>query len=222
MAIGIDTFDLSMTSPDTGRYLTANFYTVDGVTNADGSLRQLSIGQLVMAICLERAARLERGVWDETQQKYVDGISPLMEEMNSTSQNLEIMTSIEEKIIGWSTRSPAPHDGLYEHLYHDEDRIQAPGSQYNGKTMEFFLRKMGVIGEGIQCVRFKGDPDPNDIMYDDFITALESKMDEKNTFSQQKMIELQSLTNKRDQSYDMISNVLKSLNTTIIGNINNM
>ena len=36
------------------------------------------------------------------------------------------------------------------------------------------------------------------------------------------MIELQSLTNKRDQSYDMISNVLKSLNTTIIGNINNM
>ena len=47
-------------------------------------------------------------------------------------------------------------------------------------------------------------------------------MDEKNTFSQQKMIELQSLTNKRDQSYDMISNVLKSLNTTIIGNINNM
>ena len=84
------------------------------------------------------------------------------------------------------------------------------------------LRSMGIIGDGIECVRWSGNKDPNDIMYDDFITALESKMDEKNTFSQQKMIELQSLTNKRDQSYDMISNVLKSLNTTIIGNINNM
>jgi hypothetical protein len=87
--------------------------------------------------------------------------------------------------------------------------------------MEFFLREMGVIGEGIQCVRFKGDPDPNDIMYEDFITQIEAKMDEKNSFSQQKMIELQSLTNKRDQSYDMISNILKSLNTTMTGIVNN-
>ncbi|MBR1836138.1 MAG: hypothetical protein IJ783_02510, partial [Kiritimatiellae bacterium] len=55
----------------------------------------------------------------------------------------------------------------------------------------------------------------------DFITALEAKMDEMNSFSQQKMIELQSLTNKRDQSYDMISNVLKSLNTTMTGIVNN-
>jgi hypothetical protein len=59
-------------------------------------------------------------------------------------------------------------------------------------------------------------------MYDDFISQIESKMDEKNSFSQQKMIELQSLTNKRDQSYDMISNVLKSLNTVLVGNANNL
>ena len=173
MAIGIDTFDLSMTSPDTGRYLTANFYTVDGVTNADGSLRQLSIGQLVMAICLSRASKLEAD------------IIALMEEMNTTSAELKIMTTIEEKVIGWTTADPQPHPG-YEHLYHDT--ISGTGTNYDGKTY------MDVL----------------------------SKMDEKNTFSQQKMIELQSLTNKRDQSYDMISNVLKSLNTTIIGNINNM
>jgi hypothetical protein len=207
MAIGIDTFDLSMTSPDTGRYLTANFYTVDGVTNADGSLRQLSIGQLVMAICLSRASKLEAD------------IIALMEEMNATSAELKIMTTIEEKVIGWTTADPQPHPG-YEHLYHDT--ISGTGTNYDGKTYMDVLRSMGIIGDGIECVRWSGSPDPNDIMYDDFITALESKMDEKNTFSQQKMIELQSLTNKRDQSYDMISNVLKSLNTTIIGNINNM
>ena len=207
MAIGIDTFDLSMTSPDTGRYLTANFYTVDGVTNADGSLRQLSIGQLVMAICLSRASKLEAD------------IIALMEEMNTTSAELKIMTTIEEKVVGWTTADPQPHPG-YEHLYHDT--ISGTGTNYDGKTYMDVLRSMGIIGDGIECVRWSGSPDPNDIMYDDFITALESKMDEKNTFSQQKMIELQSLTNKRDQSYDMISNVLKSLNTTIIGNINNM
>ena len=207
MAIGIDTFDLSMTSPDTGRYLTANFYTVDGVTDVDGPLRQLSIGQLVMAICLNRASKLETD------------IIALMEEMNATSAELKIMTTIEEKVIGWTTADPQPHPG-YEHLYHDT--ISGTGTNYDGKTYMDVLRSMGIIGDGIECVRWSGSPDPNDIMYDDFITALESKMDEKNTFSQQKMIELQSLTNKRDQSYDMISNVLKSLNTTIIGNINNM
>ena len=207
MAIGIDTFDLSMTSPDTGRYLTANFYTVDGVTNVDGSLRQLSIGQLVMAICLNRASKLETD------------IIALMEEMNATSAELKIMTTIEEKVVGWTTADPQPHPG-YEHLYHDT--ISGTGTNYDGKTYMDVLRSMGIIDNGIECVRWSGNKDPNDIMYDDFITALESKMDEKNTFSQQKMIELQSLTNKRDQSYDMISNVLKSLNTTIIGNVNNM
>ena len=89
MAIGIDTFDLSMTSPDTGRYLTANFYTVDGVTNADGSLRQLSIGQLVMAICLNRASKLETD------------IIALMEEMNTTSAQLKALTEIETEVLKW-------------------------------------------------------------------------------------------------------------------------
>ncbi|MBR1588113.1 MAG: hypothetical protein IJ658_07295 [Kiritimatiellae bacterium] len=207
MAIGTVEFDLSMVNPETGFYNTARAYTVDGVTNADGSPRLLSIGQLVMAICLQRAAELETRIIE------------LMEEMNSTSAQLEIMTEIEEKVIGWTTASPQPHNG-YEHLYHDT--VSGTGTQYDGNTYEEFLRSMGVIGEGIQCVRWSGDPDPNDIMYDDFITAIESKMDEKNSFSQQKMIELQSLTNKRDQSYDMISNILNSLNTTMVGNVNNM
>ena len=63
MAIGVDQIYLSMTSPDTGEYLTANVYTVDGVYEPDGvTPRRLSIGQLVMALCLQRAAALERQV----------------------------------------------------------------------------------------------------------------------------------------------------------------
>ena len=209
MAIGTVEFDLSMVSPQSGEFLTARAYTVEGVENADGSLRQLSIGQLVMAICLSRASKLEAD------------IIALMEEMNTTSVQLEIMTSIETKVLGWPDMSPQPHNG-YEHLYHDADKISAPGSPYDGQTMEKFLRdEVHVIGAGIECVRWSGSPDPNDIMYDDFITELEAKMDEKNSCSQQTMIELQSLTNKRDQSYDMISNILKSLNTTLTGIVNN-
>ncbi len=57
---------------------------------------------------------------------------------------------------------------------------------------------------------------------DELITAIESKMDSLNSFSQQKMIELQSETNKRDQAYDMITNILKSLNTVQVGIVNNI
>ena len=198
MAIGIDTFDLSMTSPDTGRYLTANFYTVDGVTNADGSLRQLSIGQLVMAICLNRASKLETD------------IIALMEEMNSTSAQLADMTKVEQAVVDDFSSNTSGHAF---------DLSGVAVSTGNGMEL---MRSLGIFDSTQRYVRNDSVQSNLDMLYTDFVTALESKMDEKNTFSQQKMIELQSLTNKRDQSYDMISNVLKSLNTTIIGNINNM
>ena len=83
MAIGTVEFDLSMVSPESGEFLTARAYTVEGVTNVDGSLRQLSIGQLVMAICLNRASKLEAD------------IIALMEEMSTTSAQLADMTKIE-------------------------------------------------------------------------------------------------------------------------------
>ena len=207
MAIGTVEFDLSMVNPDTGRYLTANVYTVDGVTNADGSLRELSIGQLVMAICLQRASELETN------------IIALMEEMNSTSAQLEAMTEIENEIVKWPDALKAA--GTSARSLNNYN-VSSDNAAYPGVTYKTALVDMGVIANGISYVRVSGNPDSDDIMYDDFISQLEAKMDEKNSFSQQKMIELQSLTNKRDQSYDMISNVLKSLNTTLTGNVNNL
>ena len=198
MAIGTVEFDLSMVSPQSGEFLTARAYTVEGVKNADGSLRQLSIGQLVMAICLSRASALETD------------IIALMEEMNSTSAQLADMTKVEQAVI-------------------DDFAANQNGHAYNLNNVTVtsstdavkLLRDMGVINSTQTYVRNDSILSNADIMYDDFITQIESKMDEKNTFSQQKMIELQSLTNKRDQSYDMISNILKSLNTTMTGIVNN-
>ena len=198
MAIGVDQIYLSMTSPDSGEYLTANVYTVDGVTEADGKTpRLLSIGQLVMAICLQRAYILENGVPNKDGE-YENGIIPIMEEMNDTSEQLKLMTKIENEVLAGNVDMSS-------------NSVTYGGVQYT--YYQFLAEIVGVDDVPTGTANAKSS---------DFITALESMMDQKNTFSQEKMIELQSYTNKRDQAYDMISNVLKSLNTTMIGNINNM
>ncbi len=204
MSYSVDTIDLSMRSPENGRRLTANIYYVDGVTDATGATRPLSIGQLVMAICLERAAKLE------------SDIISLMNTMNNTTATLEALSEIETKIVDWagSQTSTATYN-LSSHTI--------SSGQYKGKTYKDFLTMsdVGLSLPGNQVVIW-GTPSSSQLSYDEFISRLEAKMDEKNSFSQQKMIELQSLTAKRDQSYDMISNILKSFNTVLIGNVNNM
>ena len=197
MAIGTVEFDLSMVSPQSGEFLTARAYTVEGVKNADGSLRQLSIGQLVMAICLNRASKLETD------------IIALMEEMNSTSAQLADMTKVEQAVVDDFSSNTSGHAF---------DLSGVTVSTGNGMEL---MRSLGIFDSTQRYVRNDSVLSNLDMLYTDFVTALESKMDEKNTFSQQKMIELQSLTNKRDQSYDMISNILKSLNTTMTGIVNN-
>ncbi len=190
MSIGTVEFDLSMVNPNTGEYLTARAYTVEGVNNVDGTPRELSIGQLVMAICLQRATALEAE------------IIALMEEMNSTSVKLELMTQIEADILDGGANM---------------DNINTSHVTYEGRNYNFhdFL---------VDVVRMDAASVPTgfvSVTDSDFITALEAKMDEMNSFSQQKMIQLQSQTSKRDQAYDMISNVLKSLNTVLVGIANN-
>ena len=190
MAIGTVEFDLSMVSPESGEFLTARAYTVEGVENADGSLRQLSIGQLVMAICLNRASKLEAD------------IIALMEEMSATSAQLAALTDIENDILDGGANM---------------NNINTSHVTYDGQDYTFYDFLVNVM-------KFSASDVPTgfaDGSNTDLITLIESKMDEKNSFSQQKMIELQSLTNKRDQSYDMISNILKSLNTTMTGIVNN-
>lgn len=190
MAFQVDTIDLSMRDTSTGRFRTANIYTIDGVENADGSPRVLSIGQLVMAICLQRAAQLETD------------IIALMDEMNSTSSKLEKMTDIETTLLEY---------GCYMNDT-SKNGIVWEGTNYTCR--DFLVNIVGMDSSTVPTGRVTASDT-------DFIASLESKMDELNTFNQQKMIELQSLTNKRDQSYDMVSNVLKSLHTVMTGIVNN-
>ena len=199
MAIGVDGIVLSMASPETGEYLTANVYTVDGVYEADGvTLRRLSIGQVIMALCLQRAAQLENGYVDAKTGKRVDGIIDLMRQIERTSEQLELMTKIENETLA----------GTID--------LTARTLTYNGATYTYyeFLTTVAEV-DGVPAGRVSASSD-------EFLTNLEAKMDSLNSFSQQTMIELQSKTNKRDQAYDMISNALKSINTVLTGTINNM
>ena len=202
MAIGVDQIYLSMTSPETGEYLMGNVYTVDGVYEADGvTPRRLSIGQLVMALCLARAMALESGSTytdpDTGDTKTVDGIVQKMAKVEQTSEMLECLTEIENAVLASSVKLT-------------EKTITYQGREY---TYFNFLANVVELGN----VPTTANKDSQE-----FLEAIESKMDEKNTFSQQTMIELQALTNKRDQAYDMISNILKSFSTVMTANVNNI
>lgn len=187
MAIGVDQIYLSMQDTDTGEYLTANVYTVDGVYEVDGvTPRMLSIGQLVMALCLQRAAQLEADIVTK------------MNDLEKVSEMLECMTEIEENVLAGEVEM-------------SRKRVEYKGVEYTyADFLETVVRMTDVP---------HGKVDANS---EDFITALESEMDSNNSFSQQTMIQLQSQTTKRDQAYDMISNVLKSLNNVLTGIVNNM
>ena len=187
MAIGVDQIFLSMTSPETGEYLMGNVYTVDGVYEADGvTARRLSIGQLVMAICLKRAAELEANVISK------------MNTLEDVSEQLQLMTEIETEVLN------------------DTVNMSTKKVRYNGTEYAYCNFLVDIMDmDGVPSGEVNAEST-------DFLTSLEAKMDEKNSFSQKTMIELQSTTNKRDQTYDMISTVLKAVNSVLIGNVNNM
>ncbi len=184
--------ELSMCSPQTGLPLTANVYTLEGVTEVDGRTpRLMSIGQLVMAICLQRATKLE------------DEIVDVMDQINANTMLLNGLTSVETELVKVGVGGTFDAGATFK---------------YDGETVtyaEFLSSKANVTGL----------PSGTSWSYEQVQTAvslLEDKMDSLNTISQDTLIQLQSLTAKRDQTYDLVSNVLKSLNTVLVGTVNNL
>ena len=167
----------------------ANYYTVEGVTNPDGSLRALSIGQLVMALCLRRATELEAEIIET------------VESLNKTSEDLERLTEIESAIVNATDTS-----------------VDLTAKKLKGTDISYY----DFLTQSQYGIELTNVPTSANSASEQLIADIESKMDSLNSFSQQTMIDLQSLTAKRDQSYDMISNILKSLNTTLLTNVNNM
>ena len=195
MAIETVEFNLSMTDPDSGEYLTANTYSLT-VKDADGAtetlLTNLSIGQLVMALCLERAVAKEKEIID------------IMNSLNLTSSELEALTTIETDAVAATDSSKL--------------KLKEKTLTYDGDSYTYYA----FLDEVIKLDSVPETVGPSDEEYNTLITALEQAMDQRNSINQQTMIELQSSTSKRDQAYDMISNILKSLGNVMSGILNNL
>ncbi len=199
MSFATQQIELSMCSPQTGLPLSANVYTIEGVTEPDGSPRLMSIGQLVMAICLQRASALE------------DEIIGVMDKINANTQTLDALTTVESALVAI---------GL-------SDKFNANTTfDYNGQTISYYnfltgAAESGYAGlSGLPALDSNGKWDYDQVQT--VISLVEDKMDSLNTISQDTLIQLQSLTAKRDQTYDLVSNVLKSLNNVLVGNANNL
>lgn len=184
---GTSAIDLSMCGND-GQQLTANVYMLEGVQNADGSLREMSIGQLVMAICLSRATELE------------NQIVAKMESMSESSAVLEALTEVDSYIVENSKYADFT-------LSTAVTVTTTSGTKKTVTTANDLLDALGVTRTGD---------------YSDVMSNVESEMDSLNSVSQTTLIDIQSLTSKRDDTYNLVSNVLKSLNTVMTGNVNNL
>ena len=170
--------------------LSGSCYFVEGIF-AEGSsaLRPLSIGQLVMALCLARATELEAEIVETANT------------LESSTEKLENLAEIENAIVG--AEEGAAIDLKARRLS-------------SGVTYHAYLTQ-SAYGISLPSV-----PDRADSSSGDLISEIESRMDSLNSFSQQTMIDIQAKVNKRDQSYDMLTNILKSLYTTLSTNAGNL
>ncbi len=182
------------TGTEASRTAQANVYTVDGVTDSTGAPRQLSIAELVMVVCLARAAEKEAAV------------IKLIGTMSNNTATLEGLTDVESKLLEGANITTITGNYLYNGVTYTNavDFLAAAGVNFTIASSD--PNVPGTLGTPLEEV----------------LTQIESKMDSLNSFSQQKMIELQSETNKRDQAYNLITNILKSLNTVQVGISNNI
>jgi len=202
------TIDLSMTNPDTGLRLQANVYYVDGVVDSLGAPRPLSMIQLVMALCLARATELEAEIVAE------------MEAMAENTERLDYYSKIETDMANWYESHPEKtFDATtlqkkgYENLYELIHRTEAESESSGLPTFDQFLED---VGEEVGKRQWTYDE------FEKFMTRIEDRMDTYNTMSQEQLISIQTMTSKRDDTYSLISNVIKSLNTVLTGTVNNL
>ena len=197
-----DAIRLSLRNAETGKPLEANVYNVQF---DDGTSRVMSIGQLVMAICLARATEMESKVVD------------IMGGMANTTANIEALSDVEARII----------DDEQTQMEKSKEESGTIGKyRFNPSSITGSWTVITAEGETRLCTTAEEVLVALDVglanTVDTMIDNIEAKLDTMNTTSQEQMITLQSQTNKRDQSYEMISNVLKSMYTVMSGIVNNV
>lgn len=190
-----DSITLSSYDETTGLQNTARVYRVEGID------RELSIAELVMAICLNQGAKLEAEIVE------------MMSKMDETTRRINELTNVENMLV------PLLDEGIGEPAWQFSKITGTPpsGCSPSDSWMEY------VAGFGVQI-----DPalmNKATLTRDELqtvVTAIENQLDALNTNSQSDMIKLQSSVNKRDQSYDLDTAMVKSIATANNGIAANM
>ena len=188
---------LTMRNPETGRLLTASVYTIQGVEGT------FSMGQLVFAICA--AIALER------EQALVG----LMNEIDDATDKLKGLTDIQSALIDWFNAA-----GVNDSLKAQDlgVNILYGGEVYDNTDWRKFLvdvceMVVSDVPAGTEMTREEVEA---------LINSISDKMDSFNAINNDQLIQMQSETSKRDQAFDLLTNILKSFNTELIGNANNL
>ena len=186
---------LTVKNPSTGRLLTAYVYTIEGLEG------EFSMGQLVMAICLSRAADIEAE------------LVAIMEDVDSTSAKLDTLTQIQEQLVAWFDTHGTKDEftGFGDDVSFDYNGTTIPGSEWRN----FLWNTCGMPTDEVP----PGTLSKAEV--ESLIDAVSDKMDSYNSISQDQLIRMESWTAKRDQTYDMVTNILKTINTQLLGNAAN-
>lgn len=188
---------LTMRNPETGRLLTASVYTIKGVEGT------FSMGQLVFAICA--AIALERE----------EALVGLMNEIDDATDKLRGLTDIQSVLIDWFNAA-----GVNETLNAQALGITVVygGQVYDNTNWRQFLIDVcemdaSAVPAGTNMTRDEVEA---------LINSISDKMDSFNAINNDQLIQMQSETSKRDQAFDLLTNILKSFNTELVGNANNL
>lgn len=166
-----------------------------------GSATDLSMSQYVAAICITRASELE-----------AESVS-LMETLSANTETLEILADIEAEMM-----ETVYVEGTY---YVKDFAVTVNGKTYQSwveylkQELDFQFTSQGYLCLPPPSYYDKGIiPDQYYVYlledeYQNLISLLESGMDSLNSLSQDVMLDLQALLDKRDQSYALLTGVLR-------------
>ena len=184
---------------DTGKVRTASVYWVDGIDRA------LSLAELVMAVCLERAAFMETKIVE------------LMDEMQQTNIVINGLTKVEALLVQIQDKdlNGNTFNDIVDPALTDEQKKDSIPEDANLNSN--FLEWLTALPDNAKVTLPKDITTSSTSMkaaqVQELVQNIESKLDNLNSYSQQKMIELQSETNKRNQAFDLISSMVKSIST---------
>ena len=189
---------LTIRNPETGRMLTASVYTIEGLEGT------FSMGQLVFAICM--AIGLDR------EQALVD----IMDEANVSTAKLKTLTDIQAALIDWFNE--AGNDDKFNLEFGSDVVITYDGKYYGGADWRNFLWEVCDMS----YEQLPSKPQLTRTEVETLIDSISDKMDALNAINNDQLIQMQSVTAKRDQAFDLLSNILKSFTAQLLGNANNL